>query len=95
MHYDSIDRKPESGCELQNTGCGNAGVLRRLKLVVSAEDEAASHASHPEILHGTKLLTDLVRPWAGSVRVICADSYFASIQAAEQLLSRFEVYCCR
>jgi Transposase IS4 len=61
--------------------------MLRLKLVVSAEDEAASHASQPEMLQGTKVLAELVRPWAGSGRVVYADSYFDSVQAAEQLMS--------
>jgi Transposase IS4 len=37
-------------------------------------------------LHGTAILCRLVEPWAGSNRVVCADSYFASVDAAERLL---------
>ena len=30
-HYVAIDRKPENGCEIQNSACGVSGVLLRLK----------------------------------------------------------------
>jgi hypothetical protein len=28
-----VDRKPDSGCELQNAVCGHSGVMLRLKVV--------------------------------------------------------------
>jgi hypothetical protein len=31
--YVTIDRKPENGCEIQNTACGMSGVMLQLKLV--------------------------------------------------------------
>jgi hypothetical protein len=86
-HYVAIDRKPENGCELQNSACGQSGVTLRLKLVVAAEDDAAAITEDADMLHGTRVLAELVSPWAGSSRVVCADSYFSSVQAAEQLLS--------
>ena len=36
-------------------------------------------------LHGCNVLAELVRPWANTDRVVCADSYFASVQAALRL----------
>jgi Transposase IS4 len=63
-HYVAIDRKPENGCELQNSSCGQSGVMLRLKLVVTAEDEDA------DMQHGTRVLAELVSPWAGSGRVL-------------------------
>jgi hypothetical protein len=36
--YISIDRKPENGCEIQNTACGQSGITVRLKLVKTAEE---------------------------------------------------------
>jgi Transposase IS4 len=36
--------------------------------------------------HGTKVLMDLVKPWKNSNRIVCADSYFASVQCARELL---------
>ena len=38
-----------------------------------------------EFLHGCNVLAELVRPWANTDRVVCADSYFASVQAALRL----------
>jgi Transposase IS4 len=85
-HYVAIDRKPESGCEIQNSACGRSGIMLQLKLVVSREDENFE-SMEEDMLHGTKVLSELVAPWAGSKRIVCADSYFSSVQAAEHLLS--------
>jgi hypothetical protein len=82
-HYIAIDLKPEYGCKIQNSACGRSGVLLRLKLVVSTEDEPARD---PDVLHGMCVLSSLVSPWAGTNRIVCADPYFASVQGAEQLL---------
>jgi Transposase IS4 len=59
--------------------------MLRLKLVVSAEDDPVSVTYDAEMLHGTRVLAELVSQWAGSNRLVCADSYFSSVQAAEQL----------
>jgi Transposase IS4 len=40
--YIAIDRKPENGCKIQNAACGESGVMIRLKLVKTAEEEATS-----------------------------------------------------
>ena len=37
--YVAIDRKPENGCEIQNAACGHSGVMIRLKIVKTAEEE--------------------------------------------------------
>ena len=37
--------------------------------------------------HGTKVLATLVKPWANTDRVVMADSYFASLQAAKRVMS--------
>ena len=36
--YIAIDRKPENGCEIQNSACSESGVMLRLLLVKSEED---------------------------------------------------------
>jgi Transposase IS4 len=41
-HYVAIDSKPDNGCELQTSACGQSGVMLRPKIVVPAEDEAAN-----------------------------------------------------
>ena len=37
------------------------------------------------MLHGTNVLKHVVSPWFGSNRIVCADSYFASVGAAKEL----------
>ena len=84
--YVAIDRKPENGCEIQNAACGRSGIMLRLHLVTTAaEEHAPRSAAESQMLHGTAVLQRLVGPWAGSDRVVCADSYFASVEAALSL----------
>ncbi|KAI2511132.1 Transposase IS4 [Fragilaria crotonensis] len=88
--YAALDRKPENGCEIQNAACGVCGVMLRLKLVKGAnlpgvEDKEFADNSN-SMLHGTRVLKHLVSPWFGSHRIVCAaDSYFASVGAANEL----------
>jgi Transposase IS4 len=84
-HYVSIDRKPENGCEVQNAACGKSGIMLNIRLVTTADDEArwTAEIGDTELGHGTALLSRLVQPWAGTGRIVCADSYFASVEAAE------------
>eukprot|EP00171_Calliarthron_tuberculosum_P005610 IDg5610t1 len=35
--YVAIDRKPENGCEIQNSACGRSGVMMQLQLVTTAD----------------------------------------------------------
>ena len=80
--YVAIDRKPENGCEIQNAACGRSGVMLRLKIVKTAEEENASaEADDDGKNHGTNVLKFLVEPWVRTDRCICADSYFASVNA--------------
>jgi Transposase IS4 len=90
----SMDRKPEDGCEIQNTACGKTGIMCQLKLVKTSreaheeerqEDETGAFAG---LNHGTKVLLKLTRPWWMSNRVVVADSYFASVECAKELLRR-------
>ena len=80
-----MDRKPVKGCEIQNSACGKSGVMLRLRLVKSQEDNE-NLQQDDELNHGTNILLDLLRPWYNTDRVVCADSYFASVQTAEELL---------
>ena len=80
--YVAIDRKPENGCEIQNAACGRSGVMLRLKIVKTAEEENASaEADDDGNNHGTNVLKFLVEPWVRTDRCICADSYFALVNA--------------
>lgn len=84
--YVAIDRKPENGCEIQNSACGRSGVMLRLRLVRTAEeDHAHLNETDSGLLHGTQVLKDLVSPWAQTSRIVCADSYFASVTSALEL----------
>ncbi|KAG7360951.1 transposase IS4 [Nitzschia inconspicua] len=84
--YVAIDRKPENGCEIQNATCGQSGFMLRLKLGKTAAEESTTTQVHNEsLLHGTALLKFLVSPWRFCGRIVCADSYFASVGAAEEL----------
>jgi hypothetical protein len=82
----AIDRKPENGWEIQNTACGRSGIMLRLQLVTTPEDRKERELeSEGDLLHGTAVLSRLVSPWAGSGRIVTADSYFSSVEAALHL----------
>jgi len=84
--YVAIDRQPENGCKIQNAACGRSGIMLRLHLVTTAADQHANHsAAGTQLLHGTNVFQRLVGPWAGTDRIVCADSYFASVEAALSL----------
>jgi hypothetical protein len=85
--YIAIDRKPENGCEIQNSACGDSGVMLRLKLVKTQEAEDCNIMEDEDgIPHGAKVLRELVRPWSSTDRIVCADSYFASVKSARLML---------
>jgi hypothetical protein len=84
--YIAINRKPESGCEIQNEADGRSGIMIRLCLVKSSDDYDDNHDNEVDGLpHGTKVLKSLVEPWSHSDRIVCADSYFASVKTAEEM----------
>jgi len=84
--YVVIDRKLESGCEIQNAACGCSGIMIGLHLVHTATEEHATLSDvERQMLHGTAILQRLVWPWAGSDRVVCVDWYFASVETALSL----------
>jgi hypothetical protein len=57
-----------------------------LRLVKTANEEATRISEGADVLlHGTKILNNLILPWRFSDRTICACSYFASVGAAEEL----------
>lgn len=83
-HYVVMERKPENGMEIQNVACGRTGIMLGLKLVKSAN---ISNDGHEDDLNaGTKVLLELLRPWSSRPRIVCADSFFASVEAALCLL---------
>jgi hypothetical protein len=84
--YIAMDRKPENGCEIQNSACGRSGIMMRLKLVKTMDEENAHlQPGNDGLLHGTVILKSLVLPWARTDMIVCADSYFASVGALQEL----------
>jgi hypothetical protein len=85
--YVAIRTKLDYGCELQDSCCGVSGILMRLMIVKSAKEESTSvQEVAPGLLHGTAVMIGLVSPWQHTNRIFCADSYFASVPAASELL---------
>lgn len=84
-HYVAYDRKPENGCELKSMACGASGIMLRLELVMG-QTSSEVQEFRDECSHTTALTLRLAKPWLRSGRVVCGDSYFASVQTAEALL---------
>jgi Transposase IS4 len=82
----SMERKPEDGCEIQNSSCGRTGIMLRLKLVKTSAQRDEDHEDQAHLNHGTQIILNLTQPWQASDRVVMADSYFASVQCARELL---------
>lgn len=82
--YVDLDRKPESGCEIQNIACGKGGFMLGMEFAKS-ESERNTGVSSDTMNHGTQVLLTLASPWTGSNRLVCADSYFASVNAAIEM----------
>ena len=87
-NYVAMDRKPENGCEIQDAACGDSGIMIRLKLVKTSNEEEEEGGGGEGELHGLKVMKELTEPWWGSWRVVCGDSFFASVPAAEEMLRR-------
>ena len=82
--YRAIDRKPENGCEIKTSACGRSGIMLRLEIVKSPdEDSARQHSGNMN--HGTAVTRRLIDPWIRTDRIVCADSYFASAETAQVL----------
>lgn len=79
-HYVAIKRKPESGCEIHSMGCGKSGIMMGLRLVKREETDGSE-----ELNHGVRVMKKLLEGWSPRNRVVCADSYFASVQAAIEM----------
>mmetsp|Transcript_9107 Transcript_9107/g.10636 ORF Transcript_9107/g.10636 Transcript_9107/m.10636 type:complete len:86 (-) Transcript_9107:876-1133(-) len=77
-----MERKPKNGCEIQDACDGRSRIMIRLKLVKGAIDNEVLAGADEESLHGTRVMKELVAPWAHSGRVVSAYSYFASVPCA-------------
>ena len=81
-HYIAIDRNPENSLEVQNSACNECGIMMRLKPLKGGSDHDNVENG---VTHGTAVLMDLILPWVNTHKVVCADSYFALVTAAELL----------
>ena len=77
-----MERNLDNGCEIQDACAGRSKVMIRLKLVKGSVDNKMSTNEDPGGLHGTIVMKKLVAPWRNSGRMVCADSYFASVTCA-------------
>jgi Transposase IS4 len=86
-HYVAIDRKPENSCEIQNAACGKTGIMMELHVVKGPAEErlVLENDEDDDLRHGCKVMLHLLRFWTSAkCRIVCADSYFASVQAARR-----------
>ena len=56
----------------------------RIRSLKSAKNEEDWQDDRDNLPHGTKVLKELVMPWANTDRIVCADSYFASVPDAKE-----------
>lgn len=82
--YRALDRKPESGCEIKSSACGRSGIMLRLEIVKSPSDDVDTDCDRG-LSHGAAVTRRLVYPWSGTNRIVCGDSYFASVHTAQVL----------
>ena len=76
--YRTIDRKPENGCETKVSACGRSGIMLRL-IVVKSPNEGTECDINAALNQGNATTCRLVEPWKNSNRIVCGDSYFASV----------------
>ena len=57
--------------------------MMRLMIANSASNEEDQEDDEGNLPHGTKVLKELMIPWANTNRIICADSYFPLVTDAE------------
>ena len=81
--YMEIYRKPDNGAEIQNSACGRSDIMMQLRIVKSENNEEEQQDDRDNLPHGTKVLKEILMPWANTDRIICADSYFAAVPSAE------------
>ncbi|KNC85700.1 hypothetical protein SARC_02111 [Sphaeroforma arctica JP610] len=83
LHYVSMDRKPESGCEIWTACCGKGHFLLKLELVQSADASEREHEADHQ--HGTATTLRLVQKYFGSGRAIYAKMFPMKVLGREEL----------
>ena len=66
----AMDRKPENGADIQNAACGRSVIMMRLRMVKSARNETEHKYDEENLSHGTKVLKELMPPWANTYRIV-------------------------
>ena len=54
--YVAMDKKPENGAEIRNAACGWSGVMMRLRIMKSENNEEEHQDDEDNLPHGTKVL---------------------------------------
>ena len=95
--YGAMDRKPKNGMEVQDACCALSGIMIRMRILKGKDfekDQLQFNDEDEQLLHGVKVLKELMAPWTNTNRIVCADSYFSSVSAAEELLKDGWVHRC-
>ena len=94
--YIAIDRKPGNVCDIQNATDGVSGIMIKLKLVnTSSEEDIHSPEEHDGLLHGTKVMLNILQPWVNKQRcVVSADRQFALVQSCDDPKKRGMRFIC-
>ena len=76
LQYIAIDRNTEKNCEIQNSSDGISGIIMQLKLVKASFEENLRYLEeHGVLLHGTKVMLNLLQTWVNKQWcVVSADS---------------------
>jgi Transposase IS4 len=85
LHYVAIDHKPKNGCEIQDAACSKTRIVMELHVVKGPPEEhlVLENDDDDNLGHGCKVMLHLLRFWTSAkCRIVCADSYFASVQVA-------------
>ena len=54
-------------------------------VLVSTEEDEAGRENKSDGLHGTAIFKRALKIWAGSGRIVCAGSYFSSVETTQQV----------
>ena len=68
--YVTMDRNTYNGAEINNDACGRSGIMMRLRIVKSTKNEEEQQDDEDNIPHGTKVLNEIVMPWANTDRFV-------------------------
>ena len=66
---------------------GQSGIITKIEIVALAEYTAVKDFEN-EHLHETAVTLRLLQPWFHTNRVVCADSFFASVHTPEALYDK-------